>query len=606
MGSRQKSISAQLGQLAVSLLAGLAMVTVALEYGFEEPPIHRSVLYSVQALLIGSYLVKLVMAGVQAGPSLRLLMSHIVDIGWLIFSGFALYTGAPWRSVLLAGALYVILLQLGLLAVGIFRRMQGSPDEPANRLMPARLLLTSFVLLIFAGGTLLNLPLAMSYEKRHEDLHYANWRVLNHYFTATSAVCVTGLVIYDSGEDYSFFGQMVILGLIQLGGLGIMTFGSVFGLLLGQQLSLRDQLVLRDAFGREAIGHISSLVKFIVLSTLVCESAAAMALYNMWPVEMTEPATRWWWSIFHAISAFCNAGFALDSSNLVVFRGCWQVYGVIAPTIVLGGLGFPVLAEVTSWCWARIRRLWRQWHSPVAGSPLIVRTLGLHTRLVLLTTAGLVVAGTIAIWVCETIPTTGQHTDSAVMSQMSSGARLAAAYFQSVTCRTAGFNAAAHSEQDLAPGTILVSGILMFIGGSSASTAGGIKTATLAVLLLSAYAALRKRQHVEIFRRRIPLPTITQATVVTVGSLSLVIVAGVIMSCTESISLTALLFEILSAHGTVGLSLGITTQLTAIGKIIIMLVMLAGRLGPLTLLVALAGSEQKSGYSYPTGQVMIG
>ena len=590
---------------------GLAVIAaagaVALEFGFDVPPIAPFVLHAIQVAAAALYLVGRILEIERAGRRWAVARKYLVD--GLVFVALiaALGLGARWAVVLPAATAYVVLRRAGAILVSGMRMLYGQPALPSARLHPARLMLTSFLILIFIGGLLLSLPKAVSAGERAESGDPVAMRVLNCFFTATSAACVTGLVVYDTESDFSRFGQIVILVLMQTGGLGIMVFGSIFGLMLRRQLSLRESLALQDVYSYQTLGEIGSMVKFICITTLAIEGCGALLLYDMWPAEITGTATRWFYSIFHAVSAFCNAGFTLSEDSLMPYRALGPTYGVIMPAIVLGGLGFPVLADLGGLARDRVllpalRRIgFRGGQTEPAAR---IARLNLHSKLVLIMAAVLIVVPAGLFFLFES--TGGNGTSNAAMHSMPWPERLTAALFQSVTCRTAGFNTASLAINDISTSSLFLMCILMFIGGGPASTAGGVKTVAIAVLVLGTLATLRRRESVEAFHRQIPASTIRHAAVVIMVMFCLVSTVVLLLSYTESASLAEVLFESVSACGTVGLSTGLTPDLTIAGKLVIMLAMFAGRLGPLTLLIALAGRERTSAYSYPVEPITIG
>ena len=312
-------------------------------------------------------------------------------------------------------------------------------------------------------------------------------------------------------------------------------------------------------------------------------------MYSMWS---GDPSIQhpWFHAVFHAVSAFCNAGFALQSDSLVSLRGAWQVYIVIMPLIVLGGLGFPVLYELASRLWHRVRPVSRR------------RRLSLHTRIVLATSLTLIVLGAAVLWLGEWTA----HSGDGQMAAMSAGPRFLAALFQSISARTAGFNTISLDPGHLSPGSHFLLCLLMFVGGSPGSTAGGVKTVTVTVMALAIVATLRRRENVESFARTIPAKLVRRAAAIIMLSFALVSVATLVLCYSESAGLRDVLFESVSAFGTVGLSTGLTPHLTSFGRGVIIVLMFVGRVGPLTMLLALAGRERVVQYDYPTESVIMG
>jgi trk system potassium uptake protein TrkH len=453
---------------------------------------------------------------------------------------------------------------------------------------PAMALAGIFVILILSGAILLMLP--RSYTTSPVSFADA-------VFTATSAACVTGLVVKDIGVDFSIVGQTVILCLIQLGGLGIIIFGAVYALFFGQALNVRQSIAMQDLLSAQTLSKIANIIAFIFIAVFAIEGLGALSLYNMWDSHIPLAGhiqSKWFCSIFHSISAFCNAGLGLFSDSLISYNCDWRVYAVICPLIILGGLGFGVLYNLTNVFADRTRYLLNRFLPPEKRYLKSPARIQLQTKIVLTVTAILIISGTIGLLIVHN--NTGKHHID-----------LADAFFQSVTARTAGFNTIDINALSVPAKMILI--ILMFIGGSPGGTAGGIKTVTLAIIIMAVYATVRKRAEVEIFNRCVPLVTIGKA--LTVVSLFTVVLfsATFLLTITErhnNFDTSAIMFEATSALGTVGLSCGITPSLTTAGKIIIIITMLIGRLGPLTLLAVLTFNIKPARYNYPTEAVVVG
>lgn len=445
---------------------------------------------------------------------------------------------------------------------------------------PAAAFIGSFIALILAGALLLMLPRS----------HTQPVKFIDALFTSTSATCVTGLTVKNTGADFSIIGHTVILCLIQLGGLGIVIFGAVFALLFGQALGVRQAAAMQDLLIAQTMSKIAKAIAFVFVATIVIEGWGAICLYKMWDLAPPLPGhitSKWFCSVFHSVSAFCNAGLGLFSDNLIRYNFDWRVYGVICPLIILGGLGFGVLENLYDIFATKIKNLLSaNYNRPVR--------MELQTKIVLLVTAILIVGGTAGLLIFH------NNTDSHHIN-------LADAFFQAVTARTAGFNTIDINTLSAPAKMILI--ILMFIGGSPGGTAGGIKTVTLAVIIMAIYATIRKRAEVEIFKRSIPLAIVGKALVVVSLFMAVLFSATFLMTITErhnDFDFIAIMFEAASALGTVGLSCGITPALTTAGKIIIIITMLIGRLGPLTLLAVLTFNIKPARYNYPTESVVVG
>ncbi len=448
----------------------------------------------------------------------------------------------------------------------------SSPNEPglldAVLVHPSRVLVVSFIGICMIGTVLLRLPVSSATGQT------ISW--LDAAFTAVSATCVTGLIVLDTPNAFGGFGQLVVLALIQVGGLGIMVFSAAAIVLLGKRLSLSHERAAVDIVGASSRAGLSRAIRGVLVVTFATEAAAAVLLFVGFLMRGDGVGTAAWRAVFTAISAFCNAGFALQSDSLMPYADSPFVLTVIGVTIVMGGLGPAVVAAIIGWKDPALRSL--------------------HARIVLWTTAILIVAPAVLITAIEW---NGTLAGMSFVDKVFNGG------FQSVTLRTAGFNSIDLAQVHPATWTVMV--LIMFVGGSPGSTAGGVKTTTIAVLLLAVAAVVRGHERVEIFRRRIPMATVMRATVVaTLGVLSVCVALGAIQ-LTQAIPLDVALFEVVSALATVGLSTGGTGALDEVGKLIIIACMFAGRVGPLTLFVFLASNTRDHLIRrYPEEPVPIG
>jgi len=449
--------------------------------------------------------------------------------------------------------------------------------RPGRTLSPPQLLAASIAGLILTGTLLLTLPMAKAPGR--------TVGVLNALFTSTSAVCVTGLIVVDTPNDFSTFGHLVILLLIQFGGLGYMTISTVLASLLGRTVTLQERLTLQEALNLQDLEGLIRFAINVLKLTLVFELTGAFLLTLHWWPQFGAKAA--WYGLFHAVSAFNNAGFALWSDNLIRWRGDLTVNAVISGLIIAGGLGFFVLSELTN---IRLRKI----------------ALSLHTKLVLSATCALLVGGTTAILALEW---TNPRTFGAGWPV---GERVLAAWFQSVTARTAGFNTMDNGAMTKA--ALFVTMALMFIGASPGSTGGGVKTTTFSITIAALWATVRGGSDPELFKRRIPAETVAKAFFVSlIAFLGLNVVAGAVL-ITEGRDLLPTLFETTSAFGTVGLSMGehgaplsLSGFFTPIGKLLIAGMMFMGRVGPLTLALALAARmATRPKIRYPEGKILIG
>jgi trk system potassium uptake protein TrkH len=442
---------------------------------------------------------------------------------------------------------------------------------------PPRLLAFSILGFIFAGSLLLSLPQAVQPGR---SLSY-----IDALFTATSAVCVTGLVIVDTPNVFSTFGLIVIMMLIQLGGLGYMTISTVLASALGRSVTLQERLTLQEGLNAHDLEGLVRFAGTVLKLTLALELSGTFILGVRWWSELGPRA--FWYGLFHSVSAFNNAGFALWSDNLTRWRGDLTVNIVVTGLIICGGLGFFVLSELTR---VRVRHL----------------ALSLHTKVVLVSSSALLIFGTAAFLALEwTNPKTlggGWPLHEQVQ----------AAWFQSVTARTAGFNTM--NVGAMTQAGLFVTMALMFIGAAPGSTGGGVKTTTFSITVAALWATVRGDKDPTLFGRRIAAETVAKAFFVSlIAFLGLNVVAGIVL-ITEGRDLLPTLFETTSAFGTVGLSMGengsdvaLSAFFTSTGKLLISGMMFMGRVGPLTLALALAArASMKAKIRYPEGKILIG
>jgi trk system potassium uptake protein len=448
-------------------------------------------------------------------------------------------------------------------------------------LNPALVLVLSFAALIGSGTILLMLP-----RCRPVGEPAAPW--LTALFTSTSACCVTGLNVVDPGTYWSRTGQWVILGLIQLGGLGIMTFGGFFAFALGRQLPMREQVTFRELLESERLGDVGSLVRAIIGFTLGIELIGAALLTTLWPeLPWSE---RLFYGLFHAVSAFCNAGFALRSNNFMGWELQWQVWGVVTLLIILGGLGFSPMNNLR-------RVLASRGITSAALAQGQRHRLWLSTRLALITTVGLLVGGTVVLLLLEW---NNPAHPAAWPNQ------LANAWFHSVTLRTAGFNTIDHEQ--LHPASKVVGVMLMFVGASPGSTGGGVKTICFALTVLTLRSVLHGRPAVEVGGRTIPQEQVFRGLAIIAIALTTLVVSCLCLVIIEDQPDRFIdhLYEATSALGTVGVSANLTPTLQPGSLLVLIATMFLGRVGPLTLIIALAGSSHPRNYAYPEERIALG
>jgi len=438
---------------------------------------------------------------------------------------------------------------------------------------PPQILILGFLSFILAGMMLLMTPFAT----------VSGISAVDALFTATSAVCVTGLIVKDTPHDFTFFGKVVILLLIQLGGLGYMTSATIISLVVGKKIGLSERLIMKEALNVLSLEGIVKFTKVVLIVTVTIEALGALVL-TMRFLPDTGPGQAACLGIFHAVSAFNNAGFSLFSDNLVLYRGDLVVNLVITTLIIIGGIGFIVMSDIYGY--------WRK--------DLFKVTV--HTKIVLATTAVLLVAGTLLFLVFE-------YNNEGTLGGMPLPEKILASYFCSVTARTAGFNTIDYSS--LRFETYFITMLLMFIGASPGSTGGGVKTTTFAVVIASLCAIMRGAGDTVMFRKRISYNAVSKSFLSITLAVLLLSVVSVLVLKFEHIKYLPAVFEVTSAFGTVGLSIGdggarsLSALFSPLGKILVSITMFAGRLGPLTIAVAVA-KRSEARFRYPEGKVMIG
>jgi trk system potassium uptake protein len=431
---------------------------------------------------------------------------------------------------------------------------------------PPRLLVLVFLFFIIVGTLLLKLPFATSVS--------ISW--LDALFTSTSAMTVTGLIVVDTGTAYTLFGEIVIMCLIQIGGLGIMSFAVLIFIMLGKKIGFKERLLIQQALNQPTIGGVIRLVKNLFLFSFIVEAFALILLASKWIPEYGW-GKGFYYSLFHSISAFNNAGFSIWPDSLMGYAGSPLVNIVITALFIIGGIGFTVLTDL--------------WYTKT------LRRLSLHTKLMLIGTFIINLVAMIVIFVLEV-------NNPKTIGELPLMDQLLGSYFQAVTPRTAGFNTLDIGSMEHS--TLLFIIFLMFIGAGSASTGGGIKLTTFVVILLSVITFLKDKGEIQVLRRTIDQSFIYRALAISIISILLVFGALFILNISEqNAPFIQILFEVVSAFGTVGLSMGLTGSLTSIGKCIIIFVMFAGKLGPLTLAFSLA-RPRKEKIRYPKEDILTG
>lgn len=449
--------------------------------------------------------------------------------------------------------------------------MRKSIEKYKFKLNGVQILTIGFFMVIFIGGLILSLPISSANGE--------GTNLLDSLFTSTSSVCVTGLITVDTGTHWSTFGQIIIMSLIEIGGLGFMSFATIIAMIVGKKITLRERLLLQESFNTFSIQGLVKWVRYVLLFTVAVQIIGAIVLaIEFIPKFGFEKGL--FFSIFHSISAFCNAGFDLfgNYSSLTSYYDNSLIVLTIAALIIIGGLGFFVWNEILHY--------------------KKTRKLSVHSKIVLTITAILLIGGTIIFFMLE-------YNNANTLQPMSLKNKTLNAFFASVTPRTAGFNTI--DLDGMTPASKFVTIILMFIGGSPGSTAGGLKTATFGILILTFISVIRGKEDVEAFGKRFTKELVYKAFTLAFIAISIVIVVTLILSITEkNEEFLNLLYESTSAFGTVGVTTGVTQRLSSVGKVIIMLTMYCGRVGPLTIAFAIARKRRKDNYKYPEGKILIG
>ena len=577
--------------IATMLTSAVVIATFVLLYGFEKELLPPGLLHTVQIFAFIVFLTEKILRFTNALSKRQFLRAYWFEIPLLIILAVTALTA--YRYPYDVDATRMFALSAYLIVQVIAKACKGMIHIASTGKNPTTSLIAIFVVLIIVGACALKLPRSYTCQ---------NLSFTDAMFTATSATCVTGLIVKDTGTDLSTMGQIIILTLIQLGGLGIVIFGAVLALLLGQALTVKESVAMQDLLSEQTLGSIGKIIAFIFTATLLIEAIGAFCLMPMYTntgSNITHPVFH---SVFHSISAFCNAGFSLHCDSLIGFNTHPAVFLVISPLIILGGLGFSVLYNLSLVTADKIKRnVIKILHPGGIFELSTPKKISLQTKIVLSSSLILIVFGAISFLVFENNGPASNHTEIPISE------RLLNATFQSVTARTAGFNSI--EINDMTPASKFIMIMLMLIGGSPGSTAGGIKTVTVVVLIMTAYATMRKRREVELFNRSLRPIVVGRAITVTLLFIAVFIVAVLALSITEKnndFGMDDIFFESASALGTVGLSTGITPALTTTGKWIIIALMLIGRLGPLTLLAAMTFNIRPARYSYPAEPVIVG
>lgn len=442
--------------------------------------------------------------------------------------------------------------------------------ERIRKLNPSQILINSFLIIIALGTIALMTPYATA-NNRGCDF-------ITALFTTTSAVAVTGLSTVDIGKEFTMFGQIIVMILIQLGGLGIMTFSSLIMMAIGKKISYNEKITLKEGLNQEALGGIMKFIRNIVKIVIAIEGIGAVILTTAFMRDYTI-GKAFYYGVFHSVSAFCNAGFTFFPDSLIRYQSDYLVNLTIGFLIIFGGIGFAVIQAILFYFKDEKNRI------------------NLTSKIAIKMTIWLLLSGAVIFFFTE-------YSNPLTIGKMSLENQMLTSFFQSVTTRTAGFNSIDIAQ--LKPATIFLFFILMIIGASPGSTGGGIKTTTFGVILVSVIATIKNRENIEIYNRTIPFAIVKRAATILVISISYISVITFTILILEEKEIVSVLFEVISAFATVGISMGITSSLTDFSKILIIITMFIGRLGPLTVAIALSEEKIKTKYKYAEENINIG
>lgn len=589
----------------------IALSGVIVEFGFGLPPRVQEQVHAIEIAVVGMFTINAIAHLIGARQRLRFLRENWLDAALLCVLAVALALVLAGEDSAALTRTYFIGAQVLIVARMLVSLARTQERFASLKLRPAQLLLLSFLCLIALGSAALMLPRCRAEGAPPLSL-------LDAMFTATSAVCVTGLTVRDIGTELSFRGQLVLLVLIQIGGLGLVTIGTAITVIERSTPNLRFVAFAGELVGVRGFGALRRFLVYTVLITFALELAGAALLIGALPAHEQPLGDRVWWGVFHSVSAFCNAGFGLANANIVPWSHLPLIPMTLVVLVVLGGLGYPVLIDLLrfdvltlrpfhvartrlrrfAWVrWLAMRRVPLPWlRSPASALQLPPTSrLQINTKLVLLTSAMLLVAGALLFYLAERRGALANST--ATESLMHS-------LFHSAVSRTAGFNTLDLALLGLP--ALLLTIVLMAIGASAVSTGGGIKTGTVAVVFLTVRAMMRDRDRVEAFGRSLPARIVNAAIAVFALYMIAAISVTTLLACTQTgIDFVDLLFESVSALSTVGLSHGVTTRLDDTGRIVIAAAMLLGRLGPLAVVWTFLARRKPLHYRYPEEDVVI-
>lgn len=565
--------------------AFIGILSIIIEYGFNLSPGQSEIFQFVSVAVVIIFLIYQMVSFFISESKKEYIKSHLVESVIFFLIIFELILTLTGNSLLLKIGerlrikdityLYIVAAQIYIVLGVIAGTLRINSKILESKIHPARLFIGSFLVTIFVGAGLLMLPAATTTGK----ISFAD-----ALFTSTSAVCVTGLITVDTATYFTLFGKIVILGLIQIGGLGLMTFTTFFALFLAGGLGLKEKFILREMMHEDNLGAITKVIVQIILTTLIIELIGAVFLFFSIKDYYTSIPQAIGISVFHSVSAFCNAGFSVYTLNMadVVVRNNTVFIITVSLLIILGGIGFTTILN---------------FHKFFKYYPYYNRfkvEIPLQYKMVIFTSIALIVAGTFMTYLFEY-----QHS----LKEFSTGERLLHSYFQSVSTRTAGFNTIDISRLTMPTSLFYI--FLMFVGASPGGTGGGIKTTTFAIFILAMAALFKNSEEINLKRRKIPTEIVKRALMIFLLSVLFILIGIFLLSLTEDKSLLDISFEAFSAAGTVGLSRGITPYLTDPGKFIMIFLMFIGRVGPLTIIFALSKSSEAKNYKLPEENVSL-
>ena len=577
------------------LLASIASLFVLIyQFGFQQTSetihhLYLSRIYILLAFFIGITLRYIVRFGEIIQEKLLYLDIGIYFLLFAVLSAKVFFREVIQQSLpyldFLSKPLFVYTLMLLLSMIHLSRQTFTLMQ---TRIKPSLLFLLSFIFVILIGAGLLMLPNATT-----RPIHF-----VDALFTATTSVCVTGLTTVDVATTFTHIGHVIIMILIQIGGIGVMTFTSFIALSFFTQSSFNDQMALKNILSEESMNNIFRTLFYTFFTTLIIEAIGTWVIW--WEIRYIPREIiphRTFFAVFHAVSAFCNAGFSTLHDNLYnpAIRHLYGFQTWISVLIILGGIGFPIVFNYGKLINHKIRNVIYRLTGSSKRMPSHVRIVNTTTRIVITTTFFLLIGGTLLFWLFE---------NNALLHDLPLRGKLAVSFLGATTCRTAGFNS--FSIQALTAPTLALTMFLMWIGASPLSTGGGIKTTTFTIALKSIFSTLRNKENVEIFKRQIPNENIKRAYTIILLSILWIFAATLIIAALHPQNrISDILFEVISAISTVGLSIDFTPQLNTAGKIIICLTMFAGRVGLITLLSGIIHQQTSQNYTYAEENIIL-